>query len=488
MTTPTPAPTPTPTPAPTPAAEPAPAPSLRIAIEKELRALTDADRAILLERRPSDEAALRDAVRQILEEVRTTGDRALFRMAEAFDGVALTTLEVPKARWTEALDALPEAVRTALERAARNIESFHRAQIPGDVVLEVEPGLVLGRRAAPLSAVGVYAPGGRAAYPSSVLMGVVPARAAGVPEIIVCSPPGPSGEPPLEVLAACAIGGATRLFTLGGAGAVGALAFGTASVPRVDAIVGPGNQWVTEAKRQVAGQLRIDSPAGPSEVLVVAGPNADPHRVAAELLAQAEHDPEAAVAAVTWSAPLLARIRDALEAQWLTTPRQEIAGIALAERGGLLLAADREEALTFAEAYAAEHLALYTDDAMGDLATQTRAGTVFVGEPATVAFGDYATGANHVLPTSGQSRSFSGLSVLDFLRFFTWQTLTPEAAARLADDVGLLADAEGLPAHAAAARLRCAPTNSAPTDRAPTGSAPVDRPASPTPNASGGSA
>jgi histidinol dehydrogenase len=322
------------------------------------------------------------------------------------------------------------------------------------VELETEAGVRLGRRAVPLPAVGVYAPGGRAAYPSSVLMGVVPARAAGVPEIVVCSPPGPSGEPPPEVLAACAIAGATRLFALGGAGAVGALAFGTESVPRVEAIVGPGNQWVTEAKRQVAGELRIDSPAGPSEVLVVAHPGADPERVAGELVAQAEHDPEAAVAAVTWDARLLARVRNALEAQVADSPRRGILEAALADRGALLLARDRTEALDFAEAYAAEHLALFTEDPRGDLDTQTTAGTVFLGEPSTVAFGDYLTGANHVLPTSGRSRSFSGLSVLEFLRFYTWQEVTPDAAATLSGAVGRMADAEGLPGHAAAARNR----------------------------------
>ncbi len=427
---------------------------MQIAIEKSLSDLTDQDRTVLLARRPTDESRLQEAVRGLLAQVRAEGDAALLRMARDFDRVELSSLEVPRHRWEEALAALDPAVRGALERAVRNLHAFHVAQIPGEVMLEPEVGLRLGRRSTPLPAVGVYAPGGRAAYPSSVLMGVVPARAAGVPEIVVCSPPGPNGEPPAEVLAACALGGATRLFALGGAGAVGAMAYGSETVPQVEAIVGPGNQWVTEAKRQVAGELRIDSPAGPSEVLVVAAPGTDPARAAGELLAQAEHDPEAAVAVVSWSEATLAAIREALATQLAQAPRREIAQVALAERGGFLLARDRAEALDFAEAYAAEHLALFTDDPRRDLDTQTTAGTVFLGEPSTVAFGDYATGANHVLPTSGRSRAFSGLSVLEFLRFYTWQELTPEAAAALADDVGLLADAEGLPAHAAAARMR----------------------------------
>jgi len=427
---------------------------LTIAVEGRVGDLTEEERVLLLKRRPRDEAEVRQKVQALLEEVRRDGDEALRRMARDFDGVALTSLEVPRTRWEEARASLDPTLRSDLERAARNIEAFHRAQIPGDVEVETEPGVRLGRRAVPLPAVGVYAPGGRAAYPSSVLMGAVPARAAGVPEIVVCSPPGPSGEPPTEVLAACAIAGATRLFALGGSGAVAALAYGTASVPQVEAIVGPGNQWVTEAKRQVAGELRIDSPAGPSEVLVVASPNADPARVAGELVAQAEHDPEAAVAAVCWEAPLLARIRTELESQVNDSSRKAIIQEALRECGALLLAEDRNEALAFAEAYAAEHLVLFTDDPREDLKTQTTAGTVFLGEPSSVAFGDYLTGANHVLPTSGRSRSFSGLSVLEFLRFYTWQELSEDGAAAMSEAVGRLADAEGLPGHAAAARAR----------------------------------
>lgn len=430
---------------------------MRIAFEGPIRDLPDDEGRRLVERRPEDERTLRTRVAELLEEVRTRGDAALFDMAHRFDGVELSALEIPRARWEEARAALDPSVSAALERAARNIRRFHEAQIPGEIELEVEPGVRLGRRSTPLHAVGVYAPGGRAAYPSSVLMGVVPAVAAGVPEIVVCSPPGPGGSPPPEVLAACAIAGATRLFALGGAGAVGAMAFGTGSVPRVAAIVGPGNQWVTEAKRQVAGMLRIDSPAGPSEVLVVADAGADPLRVALELIAQAEHDPEAAVVLVSPSAPLLASVRARLEEEVARSPRRSVIETALAGRGALLLAADREEALDFAETWGAEHLALYTADPGRDLERIRSAGTVFLGESSTVAFGDYITGANHVLPTAGLSHSFSGLSTLDFLRFFTWQRISAEGAAALAEDTGRLADAEGLPGHAAAARARRIP-------------------------------
>ena len=248
----------------------------------------------LLERAPTDDPGLAESVASLIADVRARGDRALLEMAERFDGVRLESLEVPREAWEHAVASLDPSVRAALERAAGNIRRFHMAQIPADVSLEVEPGVRITRSWTPLDRVGVYAPGGRAAYPSSVLMGVVPAKAAGVREVIVCSPAGASGDPPPEVLAACALGGADRLFAIGGAGAVAALAYGTATVPAADAVVGPGNRWVTEAKRQVAGEVMIDSPAGPSEVLVLADGDADPRSVALEVLAQAEHDPDAA--------------------------------------------------------------------------------------------------------------------------------------------------------------------------------------------------
>ena len=429
---------------------------MRIAVDGTLSGLAAGERALLLERRPTGERRLREQVAGILREVRSEGDAALLRMAREFDGVSLDGIEVPRGRWRAAFDALEPEARAGWERATANILAFHTALVPPDVEIEVESGIRLGRVGLPLRTVGVYAPGGRAAYPSSVLMGVVPARAAGVGEILVCSPPAPSGEPPPEVLAACWIGGATRLFAIGGAGAIGAMAFGTGTVPRADAVVGPGNRWVTEAKRQVAGEIRIDSPAGPSEVLVVADAGADPGRVAGELVAQAEHDPDAAVACIAWDPGVLGAVRRELARQTADAPRRGIVEAALAARGALLLAADREEALAFAESYAAEHLALFTEDPGRDMETQTTAGTVFLGDASSVAFGDYLTGANHVLPTGGRARSFSGLSTLDFLRFCTWQELTPAGAAAMSADVGRLARSEGLPAHAAAAEARAA--------------------------------
>jgi histidinol-phosphate aminotransferase len=314
----------------------------------------------------------------------------------------------------------------------------------------------LERRWEPLARIGVYAPGGTAAYPSSVLMGVVPAKVAGVSEVVVCSPPGRDGLPPAVVLAACAIAGADRVFGLGGAGAVAAMAFGTASVPRVAKVVGPGNAWVDAAKRLVAGLgvVAVDAPAGPSDVLVVADATADPELVAAELLAQAEHDRDAAAVLVATDAALLAAVRAELLARLAEEPRGEVIADSLAANGALLLAESLPEALAFAARYAPEHLALMVADPRATLAGVRCAGSVTLGAASSVVFGDYASGANHVLPTSGRAAVSSGLSTAEFLRTFTVQELTAPGAAALAPVVRALAEAEGLPAHARAAALR----------------------------------
>ncbi len=431
---------------------------MKLSIDKPLTELTSAERETLVDRRPSDEPELKARVGSILERVMTEQDEALREMARDFDGVELDSLEVPPKLWTEAEAALAPHLREDLREAAENIELFHRAQIPAEVQVTVRPGVTLGRRAVPLSRVGVYAPGGRAAYPSSVLMGVVPAKAAGVEEVILCSPPGPSGLPPQEVLAAAAIGGASRLFALGGAGAIGAMAYGTASVPKVEAIVGPGNRFVTEAKRQVAGDVLIDSPAGPSEVLVLADESADPRLCALELVCQAEHDPDAAVALITDSFELLAAVRSSLAEEVAKTPRKEIVEAALANQGALLLAETWKDALDFARDYAAEHLAIYAERPKSHMEEVPTAGTVFLGQAAAVAYGDYITGANHVLPTGGLARSFSSLSTLHYLRMYTWQEISPEAASEMTDAVERMALSEGLPGHAEAVRARRIPS------------------------------
>lgn len=416
-----------------------------------LRDLPPASRRVLLERAgSSSDEALEARVRGILARVRREGDLALRELGRELDRVDLATFEVPAEALEAALQGLPAPLRRALDRAARNIATVHRAFLPSAVEVETEPGVVVGRRPDPLAAVGVYAPGGRAAYPSSVLMGVVPARVAGVRDVVVVSPPGPSGRPSDIVLAAAAIAGASRVFALGGAQAIAALAFGTASVPRVDRIVGPGNAYVAEAKRQVAGTVGIDAPAGPSEIFILADAAASPACIVRELLAQAEHDPEASVVAVVETE----RLADAVLAGLATArpARIDVVASALSARSAVLWVEHLEEALDLCEAYAAEHLLVAAQDPEAWLARVRHAGTVFLGEAASVAFGDYLTGANHVLPTAGLARSFSGLSSLDFVRWTTWQRVSPEAARALRDDAALLAEAEGLPAHAEAAR------------------------------------
>lgn len=415
-----------------------------------LRTLSPADRGAILERGRGDVDPVVEArVRGILEQVRKGGDDALLALTRELDRAELSSLEVPRAALEAALSRLDRGLCRALERAARNIERVHRAFLPSPVEVESEPGVWVARRADPLAAVGVYAPGGRAAYPSSVLMGVVPARAAGVGDVVVCSPAGPSGAPSDVVLAAAAIGGATRVFALGGAQAIAALAFGTQTVPRVDRIVGPGNAYVAEAKRQVAGVVGIDSPAGPSEILILADETADPAHLARELCAQAEHDPEASCVALLSSEELARAVADALAKS--APVRLDIVSASLSSRGAVLSYDDLEGALAFANEYAAEHLLLAVRDPSALLPRLRNAGTVFFGEGASVAFGDYMTGANHVLPTATAARSFSGLSSLDFVRWTTTQRIGRGAASNMADDVALLASSEGLPAHAAAA-------------------------------------
>lgn len=425
-----------------------------IPVGTRVDALSAQQRARLFDRGRARDPQVGRVVADLIAAVRGHGDAALREQALRFDQVAGLRIEVPRAEWTAGLERLDPAVRAGLEQAAANIAAFHRAQLPAALEIELQPGLVLGRRADPLTRIGVYAPGGRAAYPSSVLMGVVPARVAGVREVVVCSPAGADGRPPASVLAAAAIGNADRVFAIGGAGAIAALAFGTDTVPQVDKVVGPGNAYVTEAKSQLNGIIATDCPAGPSEVLVLADETADPELVAWELFAQAEHDPDAASVLASTSRALLAAVAAVIEAELPATPRSEIVAAALSARGALLLGETVDDLLRFNEEYAPEHLALYLRGAEALLPRARNAGTIFVGAHASVAFGDYLTGANHVLPTAGLARAYSGLSVLDFLRWTTYQRIGAGAAAALANTTACLAESEGLPAHARAARLR----------------------------------
>ena len=408
----------------------------------------------LFDRSTSSDDGVRGRTSAIIARVRRDDDAALIEMAREFDGVDLTAIEVPRAEWRAALEDVDAGLRRTMERTITNVRTVHTAFLPKAIEVEPEPGITVGRRPDPLRRVGVYAPGGRAAYPSSVIMGVVPAKVAGVGEVVLCSPAGADGCPAPIVLAAAALAGADRVFAIGGAGAIAAMAYGTASVPRVDRIVGPGNAYVAEAKLQVSGVCAIDSPAGPSELLVIADHAADPAAVAREMIAQAEHDPMAAVVCVAVGDETAEQVIAALGERLPNAARRDIILEALGSRGGVLVAQTYDEAASFATEYAAEHLQL----AIGEpemkmmLARTRNAGTIFLGETSSVAYGDYMTGANHVLPTGGLARSYSGLSTLDFIRWTTYQRVTPGAANKLAYDVGRFADAEGLPGHAEAAR------------------------------------
>ena len=393
-----------------------------------------------------------ERVAAIISRVALNGDTALFDLARELDDVHLDSLEVPARRLDEALASIDSSLRRAMEHAAENIRKVHCALLPKASEIIVEPGVVVGRRPDPLGRVGVYAPGGRATYPSSVLMGVIPARVAGVTEVILCSPPRADKYPAPVVLGAARLAGVDRVFALGGAGAIAAMAIGTSSIARVDRIVGPGNEYVAEAKLQLSGFASFDSPAGPSELLIIADSSADPAGVVREVIAQAEHDPRAIVLVVAVGDRLAQSVIQALKSAVVSAQRREIIIASLGRQGGVLTVESTSEAIEIASAFAPEHLLLATSDATSLLPLVRNAGTVFVGQTSSVSFGDYVTGANHVLPTGGLARSYSGLSTLDFIRWTTYQSVDGAAAASLAEVAGILADAEELPGHAAAAR------------------------------------
>jgi len=422
-----------------------------------LDSLRDSERVELFERSASADSRVVDTVREIIARVKADGDSALIQLARELDGVDLQSIEVSQEAIDRAVTSLEPALRNAFTRSARNLERFHSAALPGELTVEIENGVVLTRRPDPLSRVGVYAPGGSASYASSVLMAAVPARVAGAGEVILCSPPSSDGVPAAEVLAAAAIAGVDRVFSLGGAGAIAAMAFGTDLVPRADRIVGPGNAYVAEAKLQLTSFVAIDSPAGPSELLVIADESADPRTIAREVCAQAEHDTRAVVIVLAVGERQASRITEAIAREVVAQPRARIIDEALSTRGGVLSVPNLRDAVEASNRFAPEHLLIATQNA-GEVARSIRsAGSVFVGECSSVAFGDYITGANHVLPTGGMARCYSGLSTLDFVRWTTLQTVTRKGAASLAADTAAFARCEGLPAHAAAASAWATP-------------------------------
>ena len=418
---------------------------------REIADLGPDERAAIFDR-GGGVADVLDDVREVVERVRTEGDVAVREYTREFDDVEVGNLEVT-GRLEDARERVDEAVLAALERAAANVRAFHERQVPDDWREEFGEGRELGRRFRPLERVGVYVPGGAAAYPSSALMGVVPARVACVEHVAVATPPAEELNP--VTLAALDVAGADAVYQVGGAQAVGALAYGTESVGAVQKVVGPGNRWVTAAKAAVRGDVEIDFLAGPSEVLVVADDTADPDLVAADVVAQAEHDADASAAAVTDDADVAAAVAAAVEARVDDRDRAETIRAALAgDASGVFLARSMSEAVSFADEYAAEHLSIQADADEALLDRIDSAGSVFLGPWTPVAAGDYASGTNHVLPTGGLARVAGGLSVDHFLRAQTVQRCSREGLADIADVVTTLAEAEGLEAHAWSVRER----------------------------------
>ncbi|HEY3353968.1 MAG TPA: histidinol dehydrogenase [Polyangia bacterium] len=393
--------------------------------------------------------AVEQAARAIVEDVRARGDDAVREHTARLEGRALAAFELTPAEVAAAAARVAPPVRAALEHAAARIRAFHERQRPVAVDYTDADGVRLGLRPVPLARVGLYVPGGTARYPSSVLMTAVPAKVAGVGAIVMTTP-GPSPE----TLCAALVAGVDRVFVLGGAQAVAALAYGTASVPRVDLIVGPGNAYVAAAKRLVFGAVAIDSIAGPSEVLIVADEGAAPDLVAADLLAQAEHDALAVPVLVTPSRALAAAVSQAVAAQVARLPRRATAEAALAANGRAVVTADLAAALAYAARFAPEHLELMVAEPRAALAQVPTAGAVFLGAMTPEAAGDYLAGPNHVLPTGGTARFASALGVYDFVRFQTVLEYTAAALARHAPDIERLADVEGLAAHARAVARR----------------------------------
>lgn len=412
------------------------------------------DFAKLTNRRTQDAEDVDETVRAIIERVCGGGHEELVACVKEFDGSNLDVLEVTREEWDEAGEEIDPADRAALGKAAMRVRDFHRKRIPSSWEVREEGGGAFGHRVRPLQRVGIYVPGGRAVYPSTVIMNAVPASVVEVPEIIMATPAGPDGKLRPEVLMAARVAGVHRIFKMGGAHAVAALAYGTEEVPKVDKIVGPGNVYVAAAKRLVFGDVSIDSEAGPTEVFVIADKTATPAWVAADLISQAEHDPLASAILVTTQKGLVTRVQDQIAKQLKSFEREDIAKEALSSRGALIVARNSEECMKLANEYAPEHLVL----AVGDPDTLSKqvvnAGAIFLGHYTPVAVGDYLAGPNHVLPTGGTARFFSPLGVDDFLKRTSVLRFEPPKLRELGNDVMRLADMEGLTGHRRSIDLR----------------------------------
>ena len=404
--------------------------------------------------RVTPEADVAAIVADIIADVRENGDTAVKAYCAKFDKAELTSLEVTPEEIQEAISQVEPEFLDILREAAENIRSFHSRQVRNSFVIADKPGIVLGQKITPIEKVGVYVPGGTAAYPSTVLMDTIPAKIAGCPQLVMVTPPGRDGKVNPAILAAASIAGVDRIFKVGGAQAIAALAYGTESIPRVDKIVGPGNAFVAEAKKQVFGRVSIDMIAGPSEILVIADGKSNPVHVAADLLSQAEHDKLASPVLVTDSEELALAVQAELERQLPLLPRQEIARASIENNGKIIVAETLMAGIEIANEIAPEHLELQVDDPFSYLDAIQNAGSIFLGRSCPEALGDYFAGPNHTLPTSGTARFSNPLSVDDFVKKSQFSYYTPEALAKAADKIAAFAEKEGLRAHGRSVTIR----------------------------------
>ena len=404
--------------------------------------------------RSNPETDVSDIVSGIIEDVRRNGDSALFKYSEKFDKVKLDSLEVTREEIDEALEKTEERFIEILKKAAANIRKFHEKQVRSSFIINDEGGIITGQKIIPLDRAGLYVPGGTAAYPSTVLMDTIPAKIAGCKELVMVTPPGADGKVNPAILAAASIAGADRIFKVGGAQAIAALAYGTQSIPKVDKIVGPGNAFVAEAKKQVFGKVAIDMIAGPSEILIVADSDNNPKHLAADLLSQAEHDKNASAVLVTTDKKLAEDVQNEIEVQISLLERGEIARASIDNNGKIIVCKDNESAIDIANEIAPEHLELCIDNPFDYLSRVRHAGSIFMGKNCPEALGDYYAGPNHTLPTSGTAKFSSPLSVDDFIKKTQYTYYTKEALKNAADDVAYFAKKEGLTAHARSAVIR----------------------------------
>ena len=393
-------------------------------------------------------------VSDILASVKRDGDAALFAYTEKFDKAVLKTLLVSKEEIDEALSLVEPRFLNILHRAAANIRAFHEKQVRTSFIINTEPGIVIGQKIISVDKAGLYVPGGTAAYPSTVLMDAIPAKIAGVREVVMVTPPGKDGKVNPAILAAASVAGIDKIFKVGGAQAIAALAFGTESIPKVDKIVGPGNAFVAEAKKQVYGQVSIDMIAGPSEILIVADGKTNPRHAAADLLSQAEHDKLASAVLVTDCMDFAKAVQAELEKQIPLLDRAEIARASIDNNGKIIVADDLKNAIEIANEIAPEHLELCVDNPFDLLDSIRHAGSIFMGRNCPEALGDYFAGPNHTLPTSGTAKFSSPLSVDDFVKKTQYTYYTKDALAAVAEDVAFFATKEGLTGHAKSAMVR----------------------------------